>query len=147
MKTVEFELAGVTYHLCLNGAALFDCYDHFGAEGDLLDHIKGASGESFRATCWMLSKLAERGEEMRRWEGKDPGHFISPKKAEAIMSHQDVLRAQRAIFDAYSLAFSRTEEDDGEEVDLGLLELQKKTEMAHPMSAISKWLRSFLASR
>lgn len=43
MKTVPYDLAGQTYYLCLNGTALFDCYDHFGPQGNLLDHNMAVS--------------------------------------------------------------------------------------------------------
>ena len=142
MKTVPYDLAGQTYYLCLNGTALFDCYDHFGPQGNLLDHIMDSTGDSHRATCWMLSKLAEQGELVRRFDGMDHGKFLSAQKAMALMSPEDALRAKEAIKKAYVLAFAREEATD-EEIDLYLLELQKKTDAASPGHGISKWLRSF----
>lgn len=69
MRTVPVTLGGVTYHLLLNGAALFDLYDRFGDTGSLTDHLQGAGREAFENTCFFLAKLAEQGELWRRYLG------------------------------------------------------------------------------
>ena len=55
MRTVPYALNGQTWHLCLNGAALFDIYDKFGTDGSVFDHIEGTDRKSYDATCWMLA--------------------------------------------------------------------------------------------
>ena len=61
MKTVDFELQGRTLHLFLNGAALFDYYETYGSDQEIVERITGDSKASFRATCWVLAKLSEQG--------------------------------------------------------------------------------------
>ena len=53
--------------------------------------------------------------------------MLSSQKAAALLMPQDVVRAREAIISAYDLAFQRETATDDEEIDLGLLELQKKT--------------------
>ena len=60
MKTFPYTLNGNTWHLCLNGAALFDIYEKYGDKGFVTDHIAGNDKNAFQATCWMLAKLAEQ---------------------------------------------------------------------------------------
>ena len=127
MKTFPFEHNGQTWHLCLNGAALFDIYEKFGDKGFVTDPIKGTGKESFEATCWMLSKLAEQGEMVRRYQGCDHGKFPTAQMFRATLSPLDVMEARKAICEAVALGFRREVRDEDEEVDVGLLELQKKT--------------------
>lgn len=145
MKTVEFELVGRTYHLLLNGAALFDAYDHFGDKGDLMDHIAGANRDSFENTVWMLVKLCQQGEAWRRYNGEDPQPMLSTEAALLFLGPMDVIRARAAIREAYALGFEREAPSEEEEIDLGLLELQKKTEPALREANGSASRRSFWA--
>ena len=128
MKTLRYEHNGQTYHLCLNGAALFDVYEKFGTKGFVTDHIQGSDRKAFDATCWMLAKLAEQGEMVRRYQGHDHGKFPAEQMFRATLRPVDVVSARQAIGAAVALGFRREVEDEEDEVDLGLLELQKKNE-------------------
>ena len=125
MKTTEFSLNGQTYHLCLNGAALFDIYEKYGSKGFVTDHVKGNGKKSFEATCWILAKLAEQGELVRRYLGHDRGPIPSEGLLRAMLSPRDVPEAKAAITEAVRRGFEREKKEDGP-VDLGLLELEKK---------------------
>ena len=127
MKTLEYTLNGQTYHLCLNGAALFDIYEKYGSKGFVTDHIKGTGKKSFSATCWMLAKLAEQGELVRRYQGHDRGEIPTEQMLQVMLRPSDVAAAKVAIRYAVVLGFAREEEDEDQEIDMGLIELQKKT--------------------
>lgn len=127
LKTVDFELNGRTHHLILNGAALFDAYDKFGDKGDLLDRLTGTGRQSFDDTVWWLVKLAQQGEAVRRWEGEEPQPMLTAEEALRTLRPVDVVRARAAIRAAYALGFEREEQSEDAEIDLGLMELQKKT--------------------
>ena len=126
MRTVEFPFQGNVYYLCLNGAALFEIYEHFGTKGSVLDHIGGNGKKPFLAVCWMLSKLAEQGELVRRFQGYDHGTFPTEQMFRTMLAPLDVPRAKSAISEAYRLGFQQEEAPEKKRVDLGLLELQKK---------------------
>ena len=126
MKTHEIDICGQRLHLLLNGSALFDLYDKFGPDGFLTDHLKGGSKKSFEATCYFLFKLAEQGELYRRWEGHARGPVLSEQFFRVHLAPREVNRAKDAIVEAVRLGFQREEAED-KDVDLGLLELQKKT--------------------
>ena len=126
MKTLSYELNGHTFYLCLNGQALFDAYDKFGYEEFLTKHIEGKDKQSFENTCWLLAKLAEQGELVRRWQGLDRGPIAPPEYFKAHLKPLDVAGAKDAIREAVALGFSREEEHERRVRDLGLEELQKK---------------------
>ena len=129
MKWLEFKAAGETWYLCLNGAALIDAYEHFGEEKPLLDHIAGTGKRAYEATCWLLAKLAEQGELVRRYQGYDPGKFPSEMRFKTLLAPRDIPLAKTALRQAVAMGF-RMEQKADEFVDLGLQELeaaQKKT--------------------
>lgn len=127
MRTYPYTLNGKTWHLCLNGAALFDIYEKYGDKGFVTDYISGSGKEAFQATYWMLSKLAEQGELVRRYQGFDHGSFPTEQMFRATLSPLDVADAKLAIKEAVRLGFLREEAEEDQAVDLGLLELEKKT--------------------
>lgn len=130
MKTISYELNGHTFYLCLNGQALFDAYDKFGYEGFLTKHIEGKSKASFENTCWLLAKLSEQGELVRRWQGLERGPIVPEQYFRVNLKPLDVAGAKDAIREAISLGFSREEEREKRVRDLWLEELQKKTAKA-----------------
>lgn len=147
MKTVEFEWNGQVRHLCMNAAALFDIYDKFGTEKNVLDHIKGSDRETFNNLCWMLWKLMEQGELVRRFQGHDRAKIPAELEVRTLLQPVAYNEARKAVAEAYFLGMQR-EIDDEEPVriDKGLLELQKKTAAAEGGLNIFGRLRSFLAS-
>lgn len=128
MKTTEYRFHGRSYHLCLNGAALFDIYDRYGTKGFVTDVLKGNGKKSFQATCWMLAKLAEQGELVRRYEGFDHGKFPTPEYFSAMLRPLDVPAAKQAIADTVRQGFAQDCPAEAGAVDEGLAELEKKTE-------------------
>ena len=124
MKTIPYRLNGRTYHLCMNGAALFDIYQKFGTDGNITDPIEGTDKAAFQATCWMLYKLSEQGELVRRYEGHDRQPYLLEGQLRAMLSPTDVITARGAIKEAVAEGFHmEVERTEPEEIDLGLLEI------------------------
>lgn len=147
MKLVKFDLQGTEYHLLMTGGALFEAYDRFGDKGDMMERITGTDRESFDNTVWMLVLLAKHGEAYRRYMGEDATPMLSVEAATKTMGPKDVIRARDAIRRAFAIGFEREELSEEEEIDLGLLELQKKTGLALPeQSGLAARLNSW-ASR
>ncbi len=145
LKTVDFAFNGQVLHLFLNGAALFDFYDRYGAEQEIPDVVAGESRKSFLATCWLLNKLSEQGELARRQLGHTPETIPSMGQLAALLGVLDVPRARRAICEAARLGFSMEHPPKREYEDLGLLELQKKTAAGRAARSIWTRLRRFWA--
>lgn len=143
MKTAEFRLGERTFTLCLNGAALFDLYDKFGQDKPILDHIAGTDRASFDALCWMLAKLSEQGELVRRYEGHEAGKIPSEHFFRTNLAPLEIARAKSAVTEAVARGFEREVPGEDARIDLGLLELEKKTAPAPAGPAICRWLASF----
>ena len=145
MKTVEVNIYGRTCHLRLTSAALYDIYEHFGKDKSAFDNIEGAGKAAFEAICWYFAKLAEQGELTRRFQGHEPRDIITETEVKLLLTPGDLPKAKLAVLRAMQQGFGREVEDD-EPIDIGLLELQKKTAAAGPGPASSKRSRSFWAS-
>ena len=125
MKIIDFEHNGTTYHLCMNAAALFDIYAKFGSENPVLSHIQDMGKKGFEAVCWMLWKLAEQGELVRRWQGHRPEPIPREGQFRALLAPDQASEARLAIAEAVKQGFAReisTERPDC--VDLGLQQLK-----------------------
>lgn len=146
MKTVEFEFNGKTYYLCMNGAALFECYEKFGTKQDITSYITAPTKKGFNNTCWLLSVLSEQGTAVRRYLGLPAPKPLTELECFILLKPIEVVNAKHQIVKAIALGFAQTE-DGTEEVDLGLAELnQKKTEKSRKHSIFTR-LRSVLTSR
>lgn len=126
MKTVEFELHGKKYYLCMNGAALFDCYDKFGTKGEIIDNINKATKKGFINTCWLLAKLSEQGAAVRKYMGLESEKPLDETYLQLMLKPVDVLDAKLKIMEAISLGFARNEEESTFDPWLAEIE-QKKT--------------------
>lgn len=145
MKLVEFTLHGKVFHLLLTGAALFDAYDRFGDKGDLVDHVIGTNRESYDNTIWMLVKLSQQGEAYRRFMKEEALPMLTVDEAMRTMGPKDVVRARVAIREAFAAGFEMETLDEEQEVDFGLMELQKKTGLVSPgqnglFERLSSWV-------
>lgn len=125
MKLHEVDLCGQHLYLCLNGQALFDIYDKFGTKGFITDPLKDSGKKSFEAVCYYLFKLSEQGELYRRWQGQMHGPVLTEQFFRVNLAPHEVAAAKDAILAAIVLGFRREEKETGD-LDLGLVELQKK---------------------
>ena len=126
MKLHEVDLCGQHLYLLLNGQALFDIYDKFGTKGFITDPLKDNNKAGFEATCFFLAKLCEQGELYRRWQGHTRGPVLTEQFFRVNLAPREVAAAKDAILAAIVLGFRREEKETGD-LDLGLVELQKKT--------------------
>lgn len=144
MKTVKVTIYGRTCHLRLTSAALYDIYERYGKEKSAFEHIEGAGKDAFDAICWYFAKLAEQGELTRRYQGHEPRDIITEAEVKLLLTPNDFPAAKMAVLRAMQEGFGREVEDD-EPVDIGLLELQKKTATVEAAPASSRPFQSFLA--
>lgn len=129
MRLTEWKFRGHTFFLCLNAAALTEVYARYGAEKPFPALYSGTDRESFQATCELLALLTAQGELVRRYAGYDRAPILGADYFRAQLSPRDLAGAKRALGMAYDAAFRRETEDEETEVDLVLLELQKKTKI------------------
>lgn len=125
MKAVKITLAGQDYYLTFNGAAMFAFEDAFGGSNAYFE-LSGQPGRAgFEAVCKAVSILAEQGELARRSLGYDKGPLPQADQIMALASPMDALTLRKAALDAVLAGYGR-EVESGEDVDIGLLELERK---------------------
>ena len=88
-----------------------------------------ASREGLSALCAAAAILAEQGELARRQMGYTPQPILEEDGVSASLAPADLARLKLAVTSAITLGYGREVEPEGNEVDLGLAELnaQKKT--------------------
>lgn len=145
MKTTEVNFYGRTCHLRLTTAALYDIYERFGKDKGVFENIDGSGKDAFDAACWYFAKLAEQGELTRRLEGHEAQPVITEEDVRILMVPRDLPNVKKALIRTLQRGFACEVEDD-EPIDVGLLELQKKTATAEAAPNSSKPRRSFWAS-
>ena len=145
MKTTEVNFYGRTCHLRLTAAALYDIYERFGKDHGAFENIDGSDKATFDAACWYFAKFAEQGELSRRWEGHEAQPIITEDEVRVLMTPGDLPVVKTALVRTMQRGFACEVEDD-EPIDVGLLELQKKTAKAEAEPDSAKPRRSFWAS-
>ena len=145
MNTVDFIWNGQTLHLLLNGAALFDIFDRYGSDAEILELIAGSGRKDLEATCWILAKLAEQGELARRYLGYDREKPPQAGRLMALMAPMEIPRARLAITQTVRQGFGMRHGEAEEYTDLGLQELQKKngieTDRVQYFQTVTQFLR------
>ena len=112
MQLNKFTLDGKEYHLLLNGEALFDCYEHFGYEKDLLDLIGADGKDGFASAAWMLATFSMQGEMYRRWQGEDRGPYPREAQAKAILTPAHLPGLKSALTETIRARINRKHEGD-----------------------------------
>lgn len=124
MKFTKWTFDGKDYYLSYNVMAVHQIYD-LGIE-DLSASISGRGAIAFEHLCHAAETMIQQGELVRRYLGYNHGNVISAETLMLSLGLNDDLSLRNAMMEAM-LDGLRSETDERKEVDLGLLELQKKT--------------------
>lgn len=123
---IEFELRGGTYHLYLNGTALFDIYEKFGQVRNLLDLVEPFTREGYEATIWILCELSVQGELYRRCLGYEKSDTLNYLKTVAQVQPHEIPAIKAAVIEALREGFIR-EHASPEDYDPWLEEIEEKS--------------------
>lgn len=123
MGDIKIEIGGQEYYLLYNGAAMFAIDDG----GNISDRLWDTSAAGFDWICQAVAVLAEQGELARRYMGYDKGPLLTADAVKALTMPIDIIQLRQAVFRAVMAGYGREIKDDDQEIDLGLVELQKKT--------------------
>lgn len=124
MKFTKWTFDGKDYYLSYNVMAVHQIYD-LGIE-DLSAAISDRGAKSFEQVCRAAEIMIQQGELVRRYLGYDPGNVISAETLMLTLGLNHDFSLRRTMMESV-LDGLRSETDERQEVDLGLLELQKKT--------------------
>lgn len=124
MKFTKWTFDGKDYYLSYNVMAVHQIYD-LGIE-DLSAAISDRGAKSFEQVCRAAEIMIQQGELIRRYLGYDPGNVVAAENLMLMLTTGEDLSLRGAMMGAV-LDGLKSETDERHEVDLGLLELQKKT--------------------
>jgi hypothetical protein len=125
-RAVVFEYKNnEVYYLLFNGYALFEITDKYG--NDYMEKMTVDGEESFNMILGILTILSKQGELARRAIGLEATETFEPVEIDLLtISPAEILAFKSICLDAITLGFRREITDKDEEIDLGLVELQKK---------------------
>lgn len=109
------------------GNAFFELLDEFGEPSDIVTEILPNTREAFETTCKVAAVLSEQGALVRTYMGHEKTDILSAEAFLATARPINLIALKRAVSNEIFSGANR-EENEEEEIDLGLLELQKKTE-------------------
>lgn len=121
-----FNFYGTTYYLMYTGTAFFALMEEFGDPSDMIEKISPNTKEAYSALCKIGGILSEQGAIYRSYMGYERTSTLDPDKFQAVARPVNMLALKRAVSNEVFSGLNR-EENEEEEIDLGLLELQKKT--------------------
>lgn len=127
MKLVTLSLLGRELYLAMNAQAMFEFIEEYGDDEET-GYTKAMFREGiagFKACAHMIRVLSEQGELVRRYAGYDHTDMVTEREILQLSSPLDFNPMRQAIMNAILVGFGQEITSD-DEVDLGLIELQKK---------------------
>lgn len=105
---------------------MFAVNDKFGSLQKAFEELERDDREGFEAVRFLGAAMANDAELCRRAEGADPHPMIKEEEISLRMRPLEYAALKQAICDAITAGYKQEQSDEKEEVDLGLIELQKK---------------------
>lgn len=128
MGGAVLSFAGKEYPLLFNGAALFAAQEL--TEKNLVEALTEYNREGFDLLCRFVAILSEQAELCRRYEGHAPAEHLTAERLLRTAMPPDIEAMRLAALDALTRGYRREKGGEDEEIDLGLMELQKKSDPA-----------------
>lgn len=126
-KAAIVNYRGEEHYFLFNGMGMFALEDMFGGK-EYLDRVNENSAEGLNTLVAVATVLSEQGELARREIGLDKKKIMSKADwgAPLMLQPRDIYSLRTGCIDAVNLGYMQEVSDGDEEVDLGLVELQKK---------------------
>lgn len=126
-RGTAIKIGGVEYWLVYNAEAYFDVQEQIG--DDVYIKIVSPGRDGWETAVAAAVILLEHGELCHRYLGYDAQKIPTADTIRAVVQPYDIVTFKNKILDAMNRGVRR-EVEPAEEIDEGLLELEKKTEIA-----------------
>lgn len=126
-KTVSVMYGGKEYFLAYNAWAMFQIQDLCPEKG-VMEVLAAQDGDGFSLFCKAAEIMSEAAEKIVRYEGKETKRTLDGEQIISMARPVDILELRRAMLEAVAHGYGREVNEEKEEIDLGLAELQKKTD-------------------
>lgn len=128
MKTVTFTLNGKKYGLYYNGMAMFEIQDRLGDMTMIFDIVRGRSKDKFLKLCDMIEVMSVQYAQAMKQTGYGDREILRASYIQSVAAIRDIAVLQDMVIEAVNLGLEQEETDEDREIDLGLIEFQKKTD-------------------
>lgn len=127
-RMVAANIRGEERYLNFSIAVMFDAIDEFETVSNLLELIQKESTDGFKALVWVLVRMANDGELVRRSQGYDKQPMMKESDISMRIHPLEYQELRNAASNAILAGYRREHVpgEDGEEIDLGLEELEQK---------------------
>lgn len=125
-KYIMAYFAGALRPLHYSIDVMFDVNEKYGGASEALEMMMKDDRDGFAATRYLAVIMANDAELCRRADGCDHHRMLEENDISTRMSPVEYLALKQAISNAIEYGYKRELEDENEEIDLGLIELQKK---------------------
>lgn len=114
------------YPLHYSIEVMFAVNEEYGSIQNALEILEKDGRDSFDVLRFLTVAMANDAELCRRAEGYEPAPMIEESEISPRMKPVEYLALKLAVSQAVNLAYRQEQKSEDEEVDLGLIELQKK---------------------
>lgn len=146
MRHATFSFRGKSYGLLYNAVAMFEIQDEFYQKGDIFEILKNEKEfyddegkvlrkekllgnlESMKICCRIAEILSIQSANVRAGMGYQRPNVLDAESLCSQLSVMEYMRLKGIVLSAINLGLMQETAGEDDEVDLGLLELQKKTE-------------------
>ena len=132
METVAFNYGPKTLHLYMSGDAMFriQALNTDEDKPDILDRILQNTVDGTVTLCQVAAILGEAGELCRRYLGYAKERIPTADELQQLLSPMQILGLRTTVVQAIGNGYEGIKEDsESGDIDLGLLELDKKTRL------------------
>lgn len=126
MRYTPYRFGRQEYPLIFNGAAMFDTQEL--TDDSIIERVSKPDREGFELLCKTAAILSEQAELCRRCEGHTPEKPLDAARLMQMAMPTDILDMRAAVIDAIARGYRRELQNEDDEIDLGLMEIQKKRE-------------------
>ena len=122
----------MTLNLYMNGSAMVDIQaldDHPDDQADIFDRMNENTAAGYLLTCKIAHILATQGELCRRYLQYQPRRIPSAQELTVLLSPAQIMTLRIAVMTAVNAGYSKSKDDDDGDIDTGLAELEKKTNL------------------
>lgn len=126
-KIVPVVFGEKTYYMAYSAWAMFQISD-LSEEKQIMEILMDFQAEGFPLFCKAVEIMSKAAENIRAYEGEEKGNVLLADQVMAMAGPMDLLNLKRALAEAVASGYGREIGGLKEEVDLGLCELEKKTD-------------------
>ena len=94
----------------------------------IFDIVRGRSKDKFLKLCDMIEVMSVQYAQAMKQTGYGDREILRASYIQSVASIRDIAVLQNMVIEAVNLGLDQEETDENREIDIGLIEFQKKTD-------------------